>query len=222
MAKKSKKKQPNQYTKKRVNQQPTKRDPKEPSPKEILFFKIGMSLIGLAVIVIAIIFIVQYYMEKAEEEPYQDYVVITVDELLLLTQYDEDLGTYGDPDTLKQDDYENINTLFQSNDYFYVYFYHSSNPDDEIVATIEDYTGVDQIPTMTLLEDEPDESYKAFYFFDLDDAVNASLFENTAFDHLGLDTEAENILLTFSHNDNKFSPTIDINKILSTITDLQS
>lgn len=222
MANKNKNKQPINKTKKQASKKQTTKDPREPSPKEILFFKIGMSIIGLAVIVIAIIFIVQFYMDKADENPFEDYVVVTVDELLLLTQYDEDLGTYGDPDTLKQDAYEEINGLFQDSDYFYVYFYHSTSIDDEIAAAIEDYTGSDQIPTMTLLDEEADESYKAFYFFDLDSTVNASISENTAFDHLNLDLEAENILLTFSHNDNEFSSTIDINEILSTITDLQS
>ena len=196
------------------------RDPREASPKEILFFKIGMSIIGLAVITIAIIFIVQYYVNREAEDPYQDYVVITVDELLLLTK-DFD-GTYGDPDTLRQDEYEHINTLYQSNENFYVFFYHSGTLNDEITAAIEDNTGANNIPTVALLEDEPDNSYRAIYFLDLDDATNASLFDNANLSHLGLDAEAENMLLTYEYDENAFDLTIDINEILQIISDLQS
>lgn len=196
------------------------RNPREASPKEILFFKIGMSVIGLAVIIIAIIFIVQYYVDKTPEDPYQDYVVITVDELLLLTK-DFD-GTYGDPDALRQDGYENVNTLYQSNDNFYVFFYHSSEVNEEIVSAVKANTGADNIPTLALLEDEPDNQYQSLFFIDLDDATNASLFENAEFSHLELDAEAENMLLTFTYNENSFDLTIDINEILQTISNLQS
>lgn len=222
--KKKKKPQVKNNTKKPIKNAVTQqRDPREASPKEILFFKIGMSVIGLAVIILAIIFIVQYYVNKEAEDPFTDYVQITVDELLLLTQYDEDLGQYGDPDTLKGNDkYADINALYQSNDYFYVYFYHSSVPNDEIVATVQDYTGVDNIPTLALLEDQPDDTYKAVFFFDLDHISNSSLFDNTDFDHLGLDSAAENMLLVFDYNSNEFTLTIDINEILSEFTNLQS
>ena len=222
MANKKKKatpKAPQKTNKKTVTSQ--ERDPREASPKEILFFKIGMSVIGLAVIVVAIIFIVQYYMDKKDEDPYQDHVVITIDELLLLTK-DYGNGVYGDPDTLRNDAYEDVNKLYQSNENFYIFLYHSTNVNDEIAAAVEANTGEDNIPTLTLLEDAPDDAYRAVYFLNLDDPVNASIFENTAFDHLALDAEAENMMLTYVFNENEFELTIDINEILQIISNLQS
>ncbi len=224
----NKKKKQNQINNKKQSkpQQQQPRDPREASPKEILFFKIGMSVIGLAVIIIAIIFIVQYYVDRAADDPFEDYVVISVTELVPLTKYYEDLGQYVDSDTLKQDGYEDINKLYQSNNYFYIYFYHSSMINDEIAAAVKDHTGaisstVGGIPTMTLLEDNPDDDYRAVFFLDLDATINASIFENTSFTHLNLDSEAENMLLTFDVNANEFTLTIDINDILSTLTNLE-
>ncbi len=218
---KKKKKTPKNITnnsKKKTTNQP--RDPREATPNEILFFKIGMSVIGLAVIVIAIVFIVQYYVNKEADNPFEDYVMITVTELTPLTKYYEDTGNYVDSDTLKNDEFEIINSLYQANEYFYIYFYHSSIINDEIVGAIEDYTGDEGIPTMTLLEDAPDDTYDAFFLLDLDAATNAGLFDNSNFSHLGLDPEAENMLLTFSE-DQGFSLTIDIDNILSAIINLQ-
>ncbi len=218
------KKKKNQYqkpTKKSVKQKQQPQEPREPSPKEILFFKIGISVIGLAVVIIAVIFIVQYYMNLEETDPYEEYMVITVDELVPLTKYYEQ-GTYVDADTLREDGYEDINKLYQNNDYFYIYFYHSTDPNDEIVSAVEANTGIDDIPTLELLEDQPDKDYRALFFLDLDDTANATLFENANFSHLNLDTEAANMLLTFDYNASEFSLTIDINEILATISDLQS
>ena len=222
MSKKKKKAPQKQVNKakKKTTDQP--RDPRAATPNEILFFKIGMSVIGLAVIVIAIVLIVQYYVNKEDENPLADYVVITTDELSLLAGYDEESDTYGNPNVLKGDGYEEINSLFQANEYFYVYFYHSSDPNDEIANAIIDYTGNDGIPTMTLLEEAPDDSYYAFFLIDLDATVNAGLFDNTQLAYLGLDSEAENILVEFdSYNGSEFTVTIDIDDILETIINLQ-
>jgi hypothetical protein len=222
MANKKKKATPKakeKTTKKPVVSQ--ERDPREASPKEILFFKIGMSVIGLAILIIAIIFIVRYYMDKKDEDPYQDYVVITVDEMLLLTK-DFGNGVYGDPDGLRNDAYEDINTLYQSNENFYIFLYHSSKVNDEITAAVKANTGADHIPTVDLLHDEPDNAYSALFFLDLDNPANASIFENTEFNHLALDAEAENMMLSYVLNENDFELTIDINDILQVISNLQS
>ncbi len=220
---KTKKLQPKSKTKDKPNKQKRQqpRDPREASPNEILFFKIGMSVIGLAVIVIAIIFIVQYYMDRGAADPFEDYVVITVDELRPLTRYYEEIGQYVDSDTLRQEQYEDINSLYQSNDYFYIYFYHSSNINEEIAAAVEANAGEDGVPSLVDLEDSPDLDYRAVFFLDLDNTANASIFENSNFTHLELDAEAENMLLTFDVNASEFSLTIDINEILSTISNLQ-
>lgn len=154
---------------------------REPTKNEILFFRAGMSVIALTLITVAIIFTIQYFMDK-EEEPgvFDDYISITAEDLKNLTGYDANSGVYGDFTYFAgKDEYEDLFDLINTNTQIYIYFYSSSNLNDEIVDLIKD----------TDLEG------KAFFLVDLDS--EGSKLSAADYSHLNLDLERSNLLVIF-------------------------
>ena len=162
---------------------------REPSKNEILFFKIGMSVIVLTFAVIAAVLLIQYFTAEEEVIPYDEYVHINASDLKYITQED-DYGVFGDFSFFNgNDDYADLRAVLNSNDFVYVYFYRSSNLDLDIKAAIEAVANIDQL---------------SFLFIDLDLASSAELFTATEIAHLNLDAEKDNMFLTFDINAQTF------------------
>lgn len=155
---------------------------KEPSKGEIMFFRIGMSVVALAIITVAIIFIIRAFMDNDEESPvFEDIIHITASDLNNLTSYDEGMGVYGDFTYFAgKTEYEDIFNLINSNDIIYIYFYRSSNLNQELVDIIEnkDLEGI------------------AFFLIDMD--TQATQLEALSLPHLNLDLTKNNMLVTFN------------------------
>ncbi|RJX24597.1 MAG: hypothetical protein C4537_06310 [Acholeplasma sp.] len=187
----NKKKQPSaqKNVSDKQNKELAKTNPKrEPSKNEILFFRIGMSVIALTLITVAIIFTIEYFMND-EEVPgvYDDYISITASDLKYLT-YDDGSGVYGDFSYFQgKTDYEELLQLINDNNEIYVYFYRGSDIDEEIKELI-------------LSKDLTD---KAFFLIDLDEAEEG--LAGTEFAHLDLDLTRDNLFLTFDVEAQTFS-----------------
>lgn len=183
------------------NKELAKTNPKrEPSKNEILFFRIGMSVIALTLITVAIIFTIEYFMND-EEVPgvYDDYISITSSDLKYLT-YDDGSGVYGDFSYFQgKEDYEDLLQLINDNTEIYVYFYRGTVIDDEIKELI-------------LSKDLSD---KAFFLIDLDVAGDA--LSGTDFAHLDLDLTRDNLFLTFDVEAQTFSLEVRVVDILREI-----
>ncbi len=183
------------------NKELAKTNPKrEPSKNEILFFRIGMSVIALTLITVAIIFTIEYFMND-EEVPgvYDDYISITSSDLKYLT-YDDGSGVYGDFSYFQgKEDYEDLLQLINDNTEIYVYFYRGTDIDDEIKELI-------------LSKDLSD---KAFFLIDLDVAGDA--LSGTDFAHLDLDLTRDNLFLTFDVEAQTFSLEVRVVDILREI-----
>lgn len=174
---------------------------REPTKNEILFFRAGMSVIALTLITVAIIFTIQYFMDK-EEEPgvFDDYISITAEDLKNLTGYDANSGVYGDFTYFAgKDEYEDLFDLINTNTQIYIYFYSSSNLNDEIVDLIKD----------TDLEG------KAFFLVDLDS--EGSKLSAADYSHLNLDLERSNLLVTFDVELQEFTTEIRVVDIVREI-----
>lgn len=174
---------------------------REPTKNEILFFRAGMSVIALTLITVAIIFTIQYFMDK-EEEPgvFDDYISITAEDLKNLTGYDANSGVYGDFTYFAgKDEYEDLFDLINTNTQIYIYFYSSSNLNDEIVDLIKD----------TDLEG------KAFFLVDLDS--EGSKLSAADYSHLNLDLERSNLLVTFDVELQEFTTDIRVVDIVREI-----
>jgi len=162
---------------------------REPSKNEILFFKIGMSIIVLTFLAIGTFFLIQYFTQEEAVVPYEDYLHVTASDLKYITQED-DYGVFGDFSFFNgNDDYADLRAVLNSNDFVYVYFYRSSNLDLDIKAAIEAVANIDQL---------------SFLFIDLDLASSAELFTATEIAHLNLDAEKDNMFLTFDINAQTF------------------
>jgi hypothetical protein len=163
---------------------------REPSKNEILFFKIGMSVIVLTFAVIAAVLLIQYFTAEEEVIPYDEYVHINASDLKYITQED-DYGVFGDFSYFDGlDGYEDLRAVVNSStDFIYVYFYRSSNLDLDIKAAIESVANIDDL---------------AFLFIDLDLGSSAELFTLTELVHLNLDSEKDNMFLTFDINAQSF------------------
>jgi hypothetical protein len=162
---------------------------REPSKNEIMFFRLGMSIIALALITVAIIFTVEYFMNK-EEEPgvFDDYISITAADLQYLTGYDDNSGVYGDFTYFAgQESYEELFELINTNNEIYIFFYSSSNLNDEVVNAVKD----------------ADLEGKAFFIVDLD--TEAANLTGANYAHLNLDLERSNLLVTFDIEAQEFS-----------------
>ena len=174
---------------------------REPTKNEILFFRAGMSVIALTLITVAIIFTIQYFMNK-EDEPgvFDDYISITAEDLKNLTGYDANSGVYGDFTYFAgKDEYEDLFDLINQNTKIYIYFYSSSNLNDEIVDLIK----------------ETDLEGKAFFLVDLDS--EASKLTAADYSHLNLDLERTNLLVTFDVELQEFTTEIRVVDIVREI-----
>jgi len=202
--------QPNKKNNKNINKQPKKVEPKkvdlvkketrkEPSKNEILFYRVGLTLIVLTLVTVAIIFIVRSFMDKNEEElVFEDYIHITQIDLMYLT-YDDGSGVYGDFSYFSGlANYEDLREVIYSNQVIYVYFYRSSNLNEEIKTKIESM----------------DLEGKAFLFLDLDSTKNANVLEMSELVHLNLPKDRDNILLTFNYELQTFSLDFRVSDIL--------
>jgi len=159
-----------------------KTNPKrEPSKNEVMFFRVGMSVIALTLVVLAIVLVIQYFVKQDEETgPFDDYISINVNELLMLTQDNGD-QTYGDFDFfVGKEEYEDLRDLIYGNDVMYVYFYRSSEMNEEIQTAILAIEGLEDM---------------TFLFVDMD--VETTLFETAGLEHLNLDDSRDNMLLMF-------------------------
>lgn len=183
------------------NKELAKTNPKrEPSKNEILFFRIGMSVIALTLITVAIIFTIEYFMND-EEVPgvYDDYISITASDLKYLT-YDDGSGVYGDFSYFQgKTGYEDLLQLINDNNEIYVYFYRGSDIDEDIKDLI-------------LSKDLSD---KAFFLIDLDEAEDG--LTGTDFAHLDLDLTRDNLFLTFDVEAQTFSLEVRVVDILREI-----
>lgn len=174
---------------------------REPTKNEILFFRAGMSVIALTLITVAIIFTIQYFMDK-EDKPgvFDDYISITAEDLKNLTGYDTNSGVYGDFTYFAgKDEYEDLFDLINQNSKIYIYFYSSSNLNDEIVDLIK----------------ESDLEGKAFFLVDLDS--EASKLETSEYTHLNLDLGRTNLLVTFDVEMQEFKTEIRVVDIVREI-----
>lgn len=182
------------------------KEAKEPSKSEILFFRIGMLIITLVVVGVLAVFLINYFTEDEDSNPYEDYVSIsqtTLDEIVR----DNGDNTFGDRSAFQGvDEYEDLLKLLNTNEMIYFYFYYSSDIDEDILEAIEGKTSVGEIPTYTDLEDNEDGQFAAFFFIDLDSVLNTEIFSDTTISHLELDEDEENMLVVFDteNPDNEF------------------
>jgi hypothetical protein len=170
----------------------------EPTKNEIMFFRIGMSIIALTLITVAIIFTIQYFMNKEEEEGlFDDYIHLTASELTQLTGYDSNSGVYGDFTYFAgQEAYEDLYALINTNTKIYIYFYSASSPNDEIVNLIKD----------------TDWEGKALFLVNLD--LQKNNLGGAALSHLNLDLNRSNLLVTFDVENQTFSTDIRVTDIV--------
>lgn len=174
---------------------------REPTKNEILFFRAGMSVIAIALVTVVIIFLIQYFMDK-EDEPgvFDDYISITAEDLKNLTGYDANSGVYGDFTYFAgKDEYEDLFDLINANDKIYIYFYNSTDLNDDIVDAIKDKN----------LEG------KAFFLVDL--STEASKLSTADYEHLNLDLERNNLFVTFDVENQEFETeirTVDILRVI--------
>ncbi|MDY0075131.1 MAG: hypothetical protein WC992_06560 [Acholeplasmataceae bacterium] len=171
---------------------------REPTKNEILFFRLGMSFIAITLITVAIIFTIQYFMNKDEEAGvFDDYISITANDLQYMMGYDENSGVYGDFTYFAgKPEYEDLFDLINTNENIYVYFYKSSDMNDDIVDAIKelDLEGV------------------AFFLVDLD--IHAETLSGAQFTHLDLDLTRSNLLLTFHVEEQDFDIELRVSDIL--------
>ncbi|HBY65662.1 MAG TPA: hypothetical protein DEG42_04680 [Acholeplasmataceae bacterium] len=182
-----------------------KTNPKrEPSKNEVMFFRIGMSVIALTLVILAIVLVIQYFVKQDEETgPFDDYISINANDLLVITQEDE-YGVFGDFSYFDgKEVYEDLRTVLYSNDFIYVYFYRSSDINEELETAILAIEGLSDM---------------AFLFVDLD--TETTLFETPGLDHLNLDDTRDNMLLIFDVNAQEFQLEIRVSDILLEINKL--
>lgn len=181
-----------------------KTNPKREATKnEILFFRLGMSIIALTLITVAIIFTIRYFMNNDEEVVvYEDLIHITTNDLKYLT-YDDGSGVYGDFAYFNGlADKEDLAEVINTNNLIYVYFYRSSKINEEIQTIIE---GLD-------LEG------KAFLLLDLD--KNTNVFDLTEKGDFTLDNTRDNMLLIFNVEAQTFQLEIRVVDIVREINKL--
>ena len=158
------------------------KDKRNLTKNEIAFFRIGITIVGIGLVVAAIIMIVNYYMEKEDVGPYDEYQHFITEELVAMTQKINDT-TYGDLDYfLGKSDYDTFRVILDENDVFYFYFYDSNNINEEIQAEIESLENISELPLI---------------FVDLSEPYNTELLTNASLSHLNLDANADDMLLIY-------------------------
>jgi len=176
-----------------------KTNPKrEPSKNEVMFFRVGMSIIALTLVVLAIVLVIQYFVKQDEETgPFDDYISINTNDLLVITQEDQ-YGVFGDFSYFDgKTAYEDLRRVLYSNDFIYVYFYRSSDINEELETAILAIQGLEDM---------------AFLFVDLD--KETTLFETPGLNHLNLSDSRDNMLLIFDLNAQDFQLEIRVSDIL--------
>jgi len=158
------------------------KDKRNLSKNEILFFRVGVTIVAIGLVVAAIVMIVNYYMEKEDVGPYDEYQHFITEELVAMTQKINDT-TYGDLDYfVGKSDYDEFRVILNDNDVFYFYFYDGNNINEEIQTTIEGLENISDLPLI---------------FVDLSEPYNTELLTNTSLTHLNLDAEADDMLLIY-------------------------
>jgi hypothetical protein len=158
------------------------KDKRTLTKNEILFFRVGVTVVAIGLVVAAIIMIVNYYMGREDVGPYDEYQHFTTEEIVAMTQKINDT-TYGDLDYfVGKSDYDEFRVVLNDNEVFYFYFYDGSNINEEIQTEIESLENISDLPLI---------------FVDLSDALNAELLTNASLSHLNLDAEADDILLIY-------------------------
>jgi hypothetical protein len=158
------------------------KDKRSLSKNEILFFRVGVTIVALGLVVAAIVMIVNYYMGQEEVGPYDDYQHFITEEIVAMTQKINDT-TYGDLDYfVGKSDYDEFRVILNDNDVFYFYFYDGNNINEEIQTTIEGLENISELPLI---------------FVDLSEPYNTELLTNTSLTHLNLDAEADDMLLIY-------------------------
>jgi len=172
------------------------KEAKEPTKGEIIFFKIGMIAISVAVLAFVAFILINHFTTD-DSVVYEDYIQISHSSLTEIVK-DNDDTTYGDFTYFNQfEEFDNLRDLINKNDVIYLFFYHSSDYDEDIEAAIENQTMINLIPTVTLMDDNEDEVFVAFLFIDLDSIINESIISDTDLDYLGLDESDDQTLVIF-------------------------
>jgi hypothetical protein len=153
---------------------------REPSKQEMMFFRIGISVIALLVVTVSIVFAIRYFMEKTEEEgPTQQFQHVTAVDLENMFMIDE-LNT----SPYVNDDYFVGKDIFQkliNHTVYYIFIYRSSLIEDtEYLTMIESIPNIENIP---------------FFMVDLD--RNPGLRTNTKLQHLGMSATHDFQLIIF-------------------------
>ena len=158
------------------------KDKRTLTKNEVLFFRVGVTVVAIGLVVAAIVMIVNYYMGREEVGPYDDYQHFVTEELVAMTQKINDT-TYGDLDYfVGKSKYDDFRVVLNDNDVFYFYFYDGNNINEEIQAEIESLENISDLPLI---------------FVDLSDVLNAELLTNASLSHLNLDAEADDMLLIY-------------------------
>jgi hypothetical protein len=158
------------------------KDKRNLSKNEILFFRVGVTIVAIGLVVAAITMIVNYYMGQEEVGPYDEYQHFITEEIVAMTQKINDT-TYGDLDYfVGKSDYDEFRVILNDNDVFYFYFYDGNNINEEIQTTIEGLENISELPLI---------------FVDLSEPYNTELLTNTSLTHLNLDAEADDMLLIY-------------------------
>jgi hypothetical protein len=142
---------------------------REPSKQEIMFFRIGISIIALLVVTVSIVFAIRYFMGETEEEgPMNQFDHVTAVDLENMFMVDE-LNTtpYVNEAYFAGKD---ILPKLLNNTVYYVFIYRSSLIENTAyLALIQDITNLDSLP---------------FFLIDLD--RNPNLRTNEKLQHLGM------------------------------------
>jgi hypothetical protein len=179
------------------------KDKRKLTKNEVLFFRVGVTVVAIGLVVAAIVMIVNYYMGQEDVGPYDDYQHFITEELVAMTQKVNDT-TYGDLDYfVGKSDYDDFRTILNENDVFYFYFYDGNNINEDIQAEIESLENISELPLI---------------FVDLSEPYNTELLTNTSLAHLNLDAEADDMLLIYDMQpesvDGFFELETDVNDII--------
>ncbi len=172
---------------------------REPTKNEMMFYRIGMGVITITLIVLAIVLVIQYSKTDDVVVPYEDNIQITTNDLKYITQEDE-YGVYGNFSYFDgQDDYADLRSVLNSNNFVYMYFYRSTDINEDIQAVIDSLSNIDSM---------------AFLFFDLDGYSNTTVFDTAELNHLYLDSTKDNMFLIFDINAQTFQLETRVSDIL--------
>lgn len=183
-----------------------KKQIKEPSKNEIMFFRVGVILITLTLVVASIIMLVSYFMKKEKDQlPFEDEFNITLDDLANLMYYDEASGLYVIEFEYfkKYDNYDELRPLLLNNNIIYIYLYKPENVNEETEKLINN----------TDLEKQ------AFFFLNID--KYDLIFEDPRFTHIDELVESKNeMLLIYNVEEQSFEVLLNHSVIVDEIKDL--